>query len=327
MDDFFNYDNLLKEYELVIIGAGPAGLTAGIYAGRDNIKTLIIEKNYPGGQVAITHFIENYPGFPEGINGSELGELMTKQALRFNVQIKYGNFKKIEILDNYKNIYLDNNMIIKSKALIVALGATPKRLNVPGEDKFIGRGVSFCATCDGAFYKNKVVAVVGGGDSAIQEGIYLTRFASKVYIIHRRDSLRASKGLQNGAFNNSKIEFLWNSEVKKINGETKVNSLTVFDKSKNVEYNIDVDGVFIYIGWLADTEAFKGLLEMDELGFIKTDESTKTNIDGIYAAGDIRSKEFRQIVTATADGAIAAKMAEHYIDDFSSKELKIWKNI
>jgi thioredoxin reductase (NADPH) len=323
MDDFFNYDNLLKEYELVIIGAGPAGLTAGIYAGRDNIKTLIIEKNYPGGQVAITHFIENYPGFPEGINGSELGELMTKQALRFNVQIKYGNFKKIEILDNYKNIYLDNNMIIKSKALIVALGATPKRLNVPGEDKFIGRGVSFCATCDGAFYKNKVVAVVGGGDSAIQEGIYLTRFASKVYIIHRRDSLRASKGLQNGAFNNSKIEFLWNSEVKKINGETKVNSLTVFDKSKNVEYNIDVDGVFIYIGWLADTEAFKGLLEMDELGFIKTDESTKTNIDGIYAAGDIRSKEFRQIVTATADGAIAAKMAEHYIDDFSSKELKI----
>ena len=323
MDDFFNYENLQKEYELVIIGAGPAGLTAGIYAGRDNIKTLIIEKNYPGGQVAITHFIENYPGFCEGIKGTELAELMAKQALRFNVQIKYGILKKIEIIDNYKHIYLDNNITIKSKALIVALGASPKHLDVPGENKFIGRGVSFCATCDGAFYKNKVVAVVGGGDSAIQEGIYLTRFASKVYIIHRRDSLRASKGLQNGAFNNSKIEFLWNSVVKKINGEAKVTSLTVFDKDKNVEYNINVDGLFIYIGWLADTEAFMCLLEMDELGFIKADESTKTNIDGIYVAGDIRSKEFRQIVTATADGAIAAKMAEHYIDDFSSKELKI----
>lgn len=323
MDDFFNYENLQEEYELVIIGAGPAGLTAGIYAGRDNVKTIIIEKNYPGGQVGTTHFIENYPGFPDGITGSELADLMVKQAQRFNVQIKNGICKNVEIVNNYKHIYLENNIVIKSKALIIAIGATPKHLDVPGESKFIGKGVSFCATCDGAFYKNKVVAVVGGGDSAIQEGIYLTRFAKKVYIIHRRDNLRASKGLQDKAFNNAKIEFLWNSEVKKINGETKVTSLTVFDKNKSVEYNVDVDGVFLYIGWLADTKAFKNLLQMDELGFIITDENTKTNADGIYAAGDIRSKEFRQIVTATADGATAAKMAEHYVEDFSMKELKI----
>ena len=321
MDDFFNYDNLLEEYELVIIGAGPAGLTAGIYAGRDNIKTLIIEKNFPGGQTAITDFIENYPGFPDGIKGGELADLMHKQALKFNVQIKYGICKNVKIKDNYKYINLENNINIKTKSLIVAAGARPKHLNVPGESNFIGRGVSFCATCDGAFYKNRVVAVVGGGDSALQEGIYLTRFASKVYIIHRRDTLRASKGMQDKALNNPKIEFLWNSEVKKINGESKVESLTLFDKNKKLEYNVNVDGIFIYIGWIAETDAYRNLLMIDELGFIKADETTKTNVDGIYAAGDIRSKEFKQIVTAIADGASAAKMAEHYIDDFSLKEV------
>jgi thioredoxin reductase (NADPH) len=321
MDDFFNYDNLLEEYDLVIIGAGPAGLTAGIYAGRDNLKTLIIEKNFPGGQTAITDFIENYPGFPDGIKGGELAERMHKQALKFNVQIKSGICNKIEIKDNYKYIHLENNIVIKSKTLIIASGARAKHLNVPGEETFIGRGVSFCATCDGAFYKNKVVAVVGGGDSALQEGVYLTRFANKVFIIHRRDTLRASKGIQEKALNNPKIEFLWNSEVIRINGSNKIESITILDKTSKTEHNLGVDGVFIYIGWIAETEAYKDLLKLDEFGFIKADESTKTNCEGIYAAGDIRSKEFKQIVTALADGAVAAKMAEHYIDDLTLKEV------
>ena len=327
MEDFFNYDDLFEEYEVVIIGAGPAGLTAGIYAGRDNIRTLIVEKNFPGGQTAITDYIENYPGFPDGIRGSELADLMLKQTLKFNVQVKYGICKHVEVKNDYKYILLENNIKIKTKALIIASGASPKHLDVPGENNFIGRGVSFCATCDGAFYKNKVVAVVGGGDSALQEGIYLTRFASKVYIIHRRNSLRASKGLQDKALNNSKLEFLWNSDVRKINGETKVESLTIFDKNKKVEYNIKIDGVFIYIGWIAESEPYRDLLSVDEFGFIEADENTKTNVDGIYVAGDIRSKVFRQIVTAIADGASAAKMAEHYIDDFSPKEVGKWKKL
>ncbi|MDY6822060.1 MAG: thioredoxin-disulfide reductase [Deferribacterota bacterium] len=324
MEDFFNLDNLKEKYDLVIIGAGPAGLTAAIYAGRDLLNTLVLEKNFPGGQVSSTEFIENYPGFPKGITGSELGNLFCEQAVRFGVQIKYGQCKKLEVKNNYKYIYIENDRLIKAKAVIIAGGSQPKHLGVPGEEKFYGRGVSFCATCDGAFYKNKTVAVVGGGDAAIQEGTYLTRFAERVYIIHRRDALRASKGLQEKAFKNNKITFIWNSVVKEIAGENKVEQLTLYDKVKDKQSNLDVDGVFIYIGRFAETEAYKDLLELDDEGFINADESTKTNIEGIYAAGDIRVRKsnINQIVTATADGAVSAKLAENYIDDFSEITVK-----
>jgi thioredoxin reductase (NADPH) len=316
MENFFTYDDIKDSYDVTIIGAGPTGLTAGIYAGRDNLETIILEKSFPGGQAAMTEIIENYPGFPKGVKGSELSELMYAHALNFNVQIKNCTYKKIDLNNKIKTIDIEGKDVkINTKTIIIASGVRPKHLEIPGEDKFIGKGISFCATCDGAFYKNKIIAVVGGGDSAVEEGIYLTRFASKVYIIHRRNSLRATKILQKRALSNPKIEFIWNTDVKTINGSNQIESITVFDKNNQKGYNLTVSGVFVYIGWTADTEIFKGQLDMDEFGFIKADETTKTVLPGVFVAGDVRLKKFRQIVTAISDGAVAAKMAEQYIDE------------
>jgi thioredoxin reductase (NADPH) len=316
MEQFFNYDDLKEVYDIAIIGGGPAGLTAGIYASRDNLDAIVIEKNFPGGQMAITEVIENYPGFPDGIMGGELSEKMFQHARKFGVQIKNGICSKIEDDGKYKTVFLSHNDIkIRAKAVIIATGAKPLPLNVPGENRFMGRGISFCATCDGAFYKDKVVAVVGGGDSAVEEGHYLTRFAKKVYIVHRRDKLRAAKILQDRAFNNPKIEFVWNSVVKCVNGEDKITSITLYDKVQDKEFELNVDGVFVFIGWTADTDFVKGVVEMDETGFIKTDAHMATSKKGIFAAGDNRIKELRQVVTAVSDGAIAAKACEKYIED------------
>ncbi|ADR19216.1 thioredoxin-disulfide reductase [Calditerrivibrio nitroreducens] len=316
MENFFNYDDLYDIYDIVIIGGGPAGLTAGIYAARDNLKTLILEKNYPGGQVAITEIIENYPGFPDGISGGDLTEQMYKHAIHFGVQVKNGECCGVEFEGDYKLIQLKHSELkIKTKSLIIAAGAKPKNLNIPGEPKFLGRGISFCATCDGAFYRGKTVAVIGGGDSAVEEAHYLTRFAEKVYIVHRRDKFRAAKILQDRVFNNPKIEIIWNAQLIRVNGDNKVESLTIQDKLTGKEFDLLIDGIFVFIGWLADTEHFKGLLEMDESGFIVANESTKTNIPGIFAAGDVRTKELRQVVTAVSDGAMAAKAAERYIEE------------
>jgi thioredoxin reductase (NADPH) len=305
----------LKEvYDIVIIGGGPAGLTAGIYAARDNLDTLVIEKNFPGGQVGITEMVENYPGFPDGILGGDLSEKMFQHARKFGVQVKNGICSKIESDGKYKIVSF-NDMQIKAKAVIMASGAKPLHLNVSGENKFLGRGISFCATCDGAFYKDKVVAVIGGGDSAVEEGHYLTKFAKKVYVVHRRDKLRAAKILQERAFANPKMEFVYNCVVKEVKGEQKIEAITLYNKVEDKEFDLTVDGVFVFIGWTADTEILKGIVEMDDSGFIKTDEHMATNIPGIFSAGDNRLKELRQIVTAVADGAIAAKSAEKYIED------------
>lgn len=322
MENFFNFDDLQDLYDVVIIGAGPAGLTAGIYAARDNLKTLILEKNYPGGQVAITEIIENYPGFPDGISGGDLTDQMYKHALHFGVQVKNGECCGVEFDGDIKVLTLKHSDLkIKTKALIIAAGARPKHLEIPGEANFLGRGISFCATCDGAFYRGKTVAVIGGGDSAVEEAHYLTRFAEKVYIVHRRDKFRAAKILQDRVFSNPKIEIIWNAQLIKVNGEMKVESLTIQDKVTGNQFDLKIDGIFVFIGWIADTEHFKGLLNMDESGFIVADESTKTNIPGIFVAGDVRTKELRQVVTAVSDGAMAAKAAEKYIEEyFSSKE-------
>ncbi|MBC7196791.1 MAG: thioredoxin-disulfide reductase [Deferribacterales bacterium] len=314
MEQFFNYDDLKEVYDIVIIGGGPAGLTAGIYAARDNLDTLVIEKNFPGGQVGITEMVENYPGFPDGILGGDLSEKMFQHARKFGVQVKNGICSKIESDGKYKIVSF-NDMQIKAKAVIMASGAKPLHLNVPGENKFLGRGISFCATCDGAFYKDKVVAVIGGGDSAVEEGHYLTKFAKKVYVVHRRDKLRAAKILQERAFANPKMEFVYNCVVKEVKGEQKIEAITLYNKVEDKEFDLTVDGVFVFIGWTADTEILKGIVEMDDSGFIKTDEHMATNIPGIFSAGDNRLKELRQIVTAVADGAIAAKSAEKYIED------------
>jgi len=316
MESFFNYYDLYELYDVVIVGCGPSGLTAGIYAARDNLKTLILEKNYPGGQVAITEIIENYPGFPEGISGGDLTEKMYKHALHFGVQIKNGECSGVEFEGDIKVVSLKNSELkIKTKALIIAAGAKPKHLEIPGEAKFLGRGISFCATCDGAFYRGKTVAVIGGGDSAVEEAHYLTRFAEKVYIVHRRDKFKAAKILQDRVFNNPKIVIIWNAQLVRVNGENKVESLTIQDKITGKEFDLKLEGIFVFIGWIADTEHFKGLLDMDESGFIISDESTRTNIPGIFVAGDVRTKELRQVVTAVSDGAMAAKAAERYIEE------------
>lgn len=316
MQDFFNVQDIQDEYDIVILGAGPAGLTAAMYAGRDKQRVLVLEKQFPGGFVAITEWVENYPGFHEGIMGADLSEKFYQHAVRFGALVRSGNCVKVENEGKYKLVHIENReKPVKCKAVIVGFGCEPKRLDIPGENKFYGRGVSFCATCDGSFYKDRVVAVVGGGESAIEEGIYLTKFASKVYVVHRRDQLRASKTASERAENNEKMEFIFDSVVESINGDTKVECLTIKNVKTGKTSELEVDGLFIFIGQTANTELVHGLVDTDEWGFIIADESTETSAPGIFVAGDVRTKEFRQITSAVCDGTVAAKTCEKYIND------------
>lgn len=319
MQDFFNVQDIKDEYDIVILGAGPAGLTAAMYAARDKLSVLVLEKQFPGGYVAITEWIENYPGFSDGIMGADLSEKFYQHAVKFGALVRSGNVVKLEDCGKYKTVHVENREEpIKCKAIIVGFGCEPKRLDVPGENKFYGRGVSFCATCDGSFYKDREIAVIGGGESALEEGIYLTKFASKVHVIHRRDEFRASKLSSERAENNEKMEFILNSVVESINGDTKVEGLTIKNTKTGETSELKVDGLFIFIGQTANTDLVKDLVKRDEWGFIVADETTKTSRDGIYVTGDVRSKEFRQITTAVSDGTVAAKTAEKYIaDNFS----------
>ncbi|MCB5245076.1 MAG: thioredoxin-disulfide reductase [Candidatus Cloacimonetes bacterium] len=301
-------------YDVMIIGSGPAGLSAGIYAARSGLKTVILERAIVGGQITSAHQVENYPGFPEAIEGFELTERMRQQAERFQAQFLDEEVTAIGMEGLCKIVETRENKY-RTKALIVCTGASPRRLNVPGEERFMGRGVSYCATCDGALYRDKVVAVIGGGDSAVEEGIYLTHFARKVYIIHRRDELRAQKILQERAFQNPKIEFIWNSVVQEIYGTDKIEKLEIFNRQTQQISYLPVDGVFIYVGILPNNKLLESRINLDEAGFVYTDEFMHTNIPGVYAAGDIRHKVLRQVVTATSDGAIAAFNAEKWIRD------------
>lgn len=320
MQDFFNVQDIKDEYDIVILGAGPAGLTAAMYAGRDKMSVLVLEKQFPGGYVAITEWVENYPGFFDGIMGADLSEKFFQHAVKFGALIRHGNCTKITEDGNYKLVHIENReQPVKAKVVIIGFGCEPKKLDVPGESRFYGRGVSFCATCDGSFYKDRVVACVGGGESAVEEGGYLTRFASKVYLIHRRDSFRASKTAMERAKANPKMEFITDSVIESVNGETKVTDVTLKNVKTGETSKLVVDGVFVFIGQTAKTELVKGLVETNDWGFIVADESTRTSVPGIFVAGDVRTKEFRQITTAVCDGTVAAKGAEKYINEHFTK--------
>lgn len=304
-------------YDLAIIGGGPAGLTAGIYGARAGLKTVILEKIVPGGQVVTTDIVENYPGFPEPISGYEIIEKMLEQATRFGVEILSNEVTGIKILDgdNYKNILL-NDGSLSALAIIVATGAEHKRLGIPGENRFWGRGVSCCATCDAMFYKDKKVIVVGGGDTAVKEALFLTKFASKITLIHRRDRLRATKILQDRILAMpDKVEFAWESIVEEIMGDDKVEAIRIKSIKTGKENILECDGVFIFVGFTPSTNFLKGLVDMDERGYVITDENMATSIPGIFACGDARKKLLRQIITASGEGATAAYAAEIYIED------------
>ncbi|MGM0655869.1 MAG: thioredoxin-disulfide reductase [Thermodesulfobacteriota bacterium] len=303
----------MSEYDLVIIGAGPGGLTAGLYAARARMNVLLIEKAAPGGQVLVTDWIENYPGFPEGISGFDLAEKIKDQALTLGLDIETAEVQGLDLSGKIKEVILKEKRI-QTKSVIIASGASPRKLGV-GEDKFMGKGVSFCGTCDGPFFKDKVVVAVGGGDTAIQESIFLTRFAKKVYIVHRRDELRATKILQERAFANDKIEFLWDSVVTGMDGFFGVEKIHLKNLKTGDASEIEANGCFIWIGILPNTEFIKGVVKTDESGFILVDTQMQTNVPGVFAIGDVRDTPLRQIATAVGDGAVAAFCAEHYVEN------------
>ncbi|MRR16536.1 MAG: thioredoxin-disulfide reductase [Deltaproteobacteria bacterium] len=309
------------DYDVVIIGGGPAGYTAGIYAARADLKTLLVEGASTVSQISITDMIENYPGIPEGINGYDLMQLFKKQAIRFGLEILSKDATAIKKSDSTPTIWevSAGDNVFKTLTIIAATGAKWRNLDIPGEIEFIGKGVSYCATCDGPFYRNKDVIVVGGGDAAIQEALFLTHFAKKVIVVHRRDRLRAAEMLQKRAFAEKKIEFVWNSILLEISGPDTVAQARVKNQKTGEISELKADGAFIFVGRLPYTDIFRGLLDMDPSGFIKTDEHLKTSAAGIYAAGDCRDKLFRQVVTAAGDGANALHSANLYIDDLKGQ--------
>ena len=307
-----------ETYDVVIIGGGPAGLTAGIYAGRAQLKTVIVEKGLPGGQIAQTDEVENYPGFPEGISGPELASRMVRQAEKFGARIVMDEVLGLEkaeggyLVRGYERNY-------RARAVIVATGASPRRRGVPGEDKFYGRGVSACATCDGFFYRDKEVVVVGGGDAAVEEGIFLTKFARKVTLVHRRDELRANKVAQKRAFQNPKMHFLFSHVVTEILGEDQVTGVRLKNLKTGEEYVYPTDGVFVFIGHEPNTAFLKGVVELRPDGYIAVRDEVFTSEPGIFAAGDVADPIYRQLTTSVGAGTRAAMMAERYLAEEAEK--------
>ena len=299
-------------YDVVIVGGGPAGLTAAVYAGRALLKTVVLEKMMTGGQVTITHMIDNYPGFPDGITGPDLMELFEKQAKRFGAEFKFATVNKITMEGDIKVLDLGGD-IIRAKSVILCTGAEPRKLGLPKEKELTGKGVSYCATCDGAFFRDVEVAVIGGGDSAVKEALFLTKFASKVYVIHRRDELRAEKITAQQAFANEKIEFVLDSVVDEIVGDVALKAVKVRNVKDGSVKELPLEGIFIYVGMLPNTTILKDFVELDDAGYVIADRDTHTAKDGVYAAGDVRRKLSRQIATAVGDGATAAMAAEEYV--------------
>ena len=300
-------------FDLIIVGAGPAGLTACLYASRSLLKTLLLEKGPVGGQVIYTDLIENYPGFPGGISGYELIERIQKQLEDYEYQFLQEEVIDLREVEEVKEVHLSSGKVLKAKAVILALGAKPRKLGVPGEKEFTGRGVSYCAICDGPFFRGEVVAVIGGGNTALQEALYLTKYVKKVYLIHRREAFRATSILQERVKKNPQIEIIIPAVVEEIKGEDRVEKLVYRDLKSNKKRELEVAGVFIFIGHEPETGWLKGKLEMDESGFIIVDREMRTSRPGIFACGDCVSKKFRQIINACGEGAVAALNAEEYI--------------
>lgn len=305
----------MQHEKLVIIGSGPAGLTAALYAGRAQLRPLVITGNQVGGQIAITSEVENYPGFPEGTTGPELVELMQKQAEKFGARYVYDEVVEVNLQDGSPFYIKTYGEEYEADALIITAGASPRRLGVPGEEGFIGRGVSYCATCDGFFFRGKDVIVVGGGDSALEEGLFLTKFADSVRIIHRRDELRAGPTLQRRAFNNDKISFIWDTVVTEITGENTVQKVSTMNVNSGKEEELTAEGVFIYIGHYPNSKFLEGQLVMDEHGYVVTDDYMRTSVPGVFAAGEIQDPVYRQIATSVGQGCAAGMQAEKWLSE------------
>ncbi len=310
---------MTTDYQLVIIGGGPAGLTAGLYAARAKLRVLLLEKGIHGGQITVTDWIDNYPGFPEGLSGFDLADKMAAQAARFDLETKYANVVSLDLAGPVKKINLEDGSQLTSQTVVIATGARPTQLGIPGETELIGKGVSYCATCDAPFYRNLEISVIGGGNTAVQEAIHLTKFASKVTVIHRRDQLRATKVIQEKAFANDRIEFIWDTVVTEILGDKEVKALTLQNKNGK-KSTLAVQGVFVLIGVRPNNE----VLPLDQLehkyGFIITDKEMRTSAPGVMAAGDICWKEVRQVINAAGEGAVATLAAERYLEEADHKE-------
>lgn len=320
----FNFTNLnpSKEeenghhpYKMVVLGSGPAGWSAALYGARAETNPLVLTGLELGGQASLTHTIENYPGFPEGVGGSELGELFQKQAERFGARVEFDRANRVDLSQRPFTIWTDSGNEIKTETLVIATGASPNHLNVPGEVELTGKGVSYCGTCDGWFFKEKRVAVIGGGDSALEEGLFLTRYASQVTIIHRRDTLRGGAILQSRAKANPKVKFIWNTVVTEVVGNGAVNSLKLKNVLTNEESVFPTDGVFIFIGHTPNTQLFQGQLEMEDGGYLAVNKKMSTSIPGVYAGGEAADQTFKQVVTSAGMGAAAAMQAVKFLEE------------
>ncbi|MFQ5453232.1 MAG: thioredoxin-disulfide reductase [Candidatus Zixiibacteriota bacterium] len=309
----------IKSYDVVIVGAGPGGLCAGLYSARARRKTVCLEKYLPGGQIAITGDVEDYLGY-EHIEGAELAMKFANHAKKFGLEIETEEVIEVYVDGDYRYARCESGNIYRGKAIILSTGGSPVYLKVPGEKEYSGKGVSYCAICDGAFFKNQVIAVVGGGDAAVEEGTYLTKFASKVHIIHRRDKLRAQKIIQQRAFDNEKVEIIWDTVVESINGDNgKVSSLSIKNVKTGEKSTLDVGAVFPYLGFHPNSKITKEKIRTDQGGYIITNERMETSIKGIFACGDVRAQLVRQITNAVGDGTTAAVAAEKYIEEFEDK--------
>ena len=300
-----------KIYDMIVIGGGPAGYTAALYAARSGLSTLVLEKLTAGGQMTNTEQIDNYPGFPEGIGGFELGERMQKAALRFGAENQFAEVKSAELAGPVKRIRTRKKEF-QARTVVLATGAYPRKTGVEGEERLVGRGVAYCAACDGMFYKDKTVAVYGGGNSAVEDALLLSRICKKVYLIHRRDALRATKVYQDALFQ-SGVEMVWNSRITSFLSDKRLTGVELEDTKTGEKRELLLDGLFVAIGRIPDTKLFAGQVDMDEAGYLIADETTRTSLPGVFAAGDARTKQLRQVITAAADGAMAAWSAEEYL--------------
>lgn len=300
-------------YDVIVIGGGPGGYTAALYAARANLSVAILEKLSPGGQMGTTDVIDNYPGFPQGVNGFELAMQMKEGAERFGAQTQLAEVTQVELAGQVKTVHTSGGDY-QARTVVLATGAHPRELGLPGERELRGRGVSYCATCDGMFYRGKTVVVVGGGNTAVSDVLYLSRLCEKVYLVHRRDTLRASKVYLDPLQKAENVEFVWDSEVKQLLRDQAVTGVRVRNKKTGKERDIPCGGVFVAVGYLPNTQLYRGQVELDEAGYVLADETTQTNLPGVFAVGDLRKKPLRQVVTAASDGAVAAHFIEEYLN-------------